>query len=87
MNEEPREQKSNVRISKALHSLEEALTSLDSVITEIETSEGLINASNPVSPIDASRSISELIKSIPSDLTEYAEKIENQIDRLRSLVL
>ena len=87
MIEEAKSPKSNVRIIEALNSLDEAFKSLVNVITEIDTGEEPGKSPTPISSIDASRSISELIKSIPSELTEYAEKIENQIDRLRSLVL
>ena len=87
MIEEPRGQKSNVRISEALNSLEEAFKSLVNVITEIDTGEEPDKSPTFISPTDASKSISELIKSIPSELTEYAEKIEGQVDRLRNLVL
>ena len=87
MIEEAKSPKSNVRIIEALNSLDEAFKSLVNVITEIDTGEEPGKSPTSISSIDASRSISELIKSIPSELTEYAEKIESQIDRLRSLVL
>ena len=87
MIEEAKSPKSNVRIIEALNSIEEALKSLVNIITEIGTGEEPSKSPIPISSIDTSMSISELIKSIPSDLTEYAEKIKGQVGRLRNLVL